>query len=161
MTVPTGHKKAIEKIATDLLKGSGNKHLPINVDKVAEFVGLKVEPFSFPDEVSGLLKAELGIVGVNSNHHPNRQRFTIAHEIGHYVLGHEIIKDKDLIDDTNTDSSSTNEQEANFFASALLMPASLIKENVKENIDIPKIASLFKVSEQAITIRILGLGLIK
>ena len=155
------HKKAIESVAENLLKTTSSNSLPVDVQKIAEAAGLRVEYFPFPDEVSGLLKKEMRVIGINSNQSGRRQRFTLAHEIGHYVLGHGIINTNDLVDDTNTDTSSITEHEANYFASVLLMPETTVKKEAKMNFNIQKLAETFNVSEQAMTIRVLQLGLIK
>jgi Zn-dependent peptidase ImmA (M78 family) len=135
--------------------------LPVDLSKIATLVGLSIEYFPFPNEISGLLKKELGVIGINETQHPRRQRFTLAHEIGHYVLGHNIIDNNDLIDDAHTDTSSFTEREANYFASVLLMPEKKVREMTKKKIDLGMLADTFGVSEQAMTIRILELGLIK
>ncbi|HMO77940.1 MAG TPA: ImmA/IrrE family metallo-endopeptidase [Candidatus Paceibacterota bacterium] len=160
MALTPTSKKAIETIATNLLKSAGQDSVPINLKEIAKLVGLKVELFPFPDEIDGLLKKEMAVIGINEHKHPRRQRFTLAHEIGHYVLGHSMNVNNDLIDDHFTDSTSATEREANFFASVLLMPAVLIKESCKKDINIKKLAEEFEVSEQAMTIRVLELGLI-
>ena len=49
---------------------------------------LAIEHMDFQDDLSGVLVSAAdgsAIMGVNWNHHPNRRRFTIAHEIGHFV----------------------------------------------------------------------------
>ncbi len=160
MALTPTSKKAIEATANNLLKSAEQSSTPIDLHKVAKVVGLNVEYFPFPDEISGLLKKELGVIGINEHQHPKRQRFTLAHEIGHYVLGHSMNVSKDLIDDHLTDSASATEREANYFASALLMPSSLVKEACKKDMNIKKLAEQFEVSEQAMTIRVLELGLI-
>lgn len=160
MALTRTSKKSIEITTRELLEASEQNMPPIDPQEVARLLNLKVEFFPFSDEISGLLKKEMGVIGVNENQHPRRQRFTLAHEIGHYVLGHNLISEKDFVDDTSTDSSSRIEREANYFASTLLMPSDLVKKAAKENFDVKGLAKKFEVSEQAMTIRILELGLI-
>ena len=61
------------------------------VKEIAEQAGVPVFEWHFEDEVSAVLvrSRELTIIGVNKNHLPTRQRFSIAHELGHAVLGHK------------------------------------------------------------------------
>lgn len=136
------------------------KEAPIPVDKVANFFSLEIVYYpNFPDSVSGtIIKDEdLHAIGVNQNHPRVRQRFTIAHEIGHYIMGHDENK---IIDDT-FDKSTDKEKEANKFASELLMPYALLKLDIeKERQDIPGLARKYEVSEQAMSIRLLESGLI-
>lgn len=152
--------KYIEDIAEKALALIQPIILPIPIDKVAEKCGLKVIEFDFPDSCSGILKKERGVIGVNKNHHVVRRRFTIAHELGHFLLGHGIGKEEDVIDD-DFDKPQYNEKEANLFASCVLMPKDLLKEEVKKGpIDLKRLAPAFNVSEQAMTIRLLELNLL-
>ena len=110
------------------------------------------------------------IIGVNSRHHPNRQRFTIAHEIAHFKLHKDKISDLVHVDRTfpvlMRDSNSANgterlEIDANRFAAELLMPSFLITEMLnKQGFDIDdvepldRLARIFQVSRQALEFRI-------
>lgn len=148
----------IENLVQKILDNADFKKVPIPVEEIVKKFGLKIVPFDFPEGFSGVLKKEKKIIGVNQNHHPVRQRFTLAHELGHFLLGHD---DNDFIDD-RFDRSSPNEREANLFASYLLMPKEVVKKSVKlHGLVIQKLSREFKVSDQAMTIRLLGLDLIK
>lgn len=161
MALTRSQKEYIESVATNLLNRiDGSESLPIDLEEIAKSLGLKVEYFPFSDEISGLLKKEMGIVGINETQHPKRQRFTLAHEIGHYVLGHNINHTEDLIDDNATNSLSDIEREANYFASVLLMPKKHMSEATKKGIELTNLSHDFQVSEQALTIRLLELKLI-
>ena len=130
---------------------------PVPVEKIAEKLGITIVPFDFPDSFSGVFKQERRIIGVNKNHPLVRRRFTIAHELGHFVLGHE----DDTIDE-RLDKPAPLEREANTFASFLLMPKKMIEKAVAEKgIDLKALSLQFLVSEQALTIRLLQAGLIK
>jgi len=63
------------------------------VEKIAKELGAQVRFAPFDDELSGMVHIKDGvpIIGVNSLHHPNRQRFTIAHELGHLEFDREMI----------------------------------------------------------------------
>ena len=150
--------KYIEQIAQEALKKTGGS-LPVNVEEVARGYGLEVVEFAFHEKISGLLKKEQGIIGVNKTHHPVRRRFTIAHELGHFLLGHGMETMDEIIDES-FDRPMPQEREANLFASCLLMPNDLMKKESKKGIDLEKLSSTFGVSKQAITIRLLDLKLI-
>lgn len=143
-----------------ILENLNVKEAPIPVEKVANLFSLEVVYYpKFPDSVSGtIIKDEdLHAIGINQNHPEVRQRFTIAHEIGHYIMGHDENK---ILDDT-FDKNTDKEREANKFASELLMPYDLLKSDIeKETQDIPGLARKYKVSEQAMSIRLLESGLI-
>lgn len=124
-----------------------------------------------------------------------RYRFVLAHELGHYFLHKDIIAEKisSFFDDEeslkiwkwNETQSKLMEQQANRFASFLLMPKNLIEKEIIDlfdfcdirdgymyvdsqacnignyNIVVPRLSKLFKVSKQAIAYRLMDLGLMK
>lgn len=61
---------------------------PIAVDDLADLLYLLAidVTFELPGNLAGRLYAEQRIIEVRRNDHPRRQRFTIAHEVGHYRL---------------------------------------------------------------------------
>lgn len=158
------HIKYIENLALRALRTINCKTPPVFVEKIAKKFDLTVIEFDFSDTISGVLKTQRKVIGVNKKHHPIRRRFTVAHELGHFLLGHELNKGADFVDD-NFGKPISSEREANLFASFLLMPKEWIKKRAKEQrIDgqtIKKLAKEFEVSEQALTIRLLELNLIK
>src|SRR6478752_4771595 len=93
--------KRIEKRASAILEELKIEKLPIPVHKVAESLGLVIKPYDLGEEISGVLVIEegQGIIGFNPNESTVRQRFTIAHELGHYELhkdGNELFVDKNF-----------------------------------------------------------------
>lgn len=155
------HTSYIHELANQTLNNLGYTTPAVPIEKVAEKLGLKVIEFDFPTSISGVLKKERKVIGVNKNHHPVRRRFTIAHELGHFLLGHDIGKNDDVVDE-DFDKPLPKEREANIFASCILMPANWIRAEVKgKEINLKELAQKFEVSEQAITIKLLELNLIK
>ena len=79
-----------EKKAKELLEIQGITDPPVPVETIAEKIGAKLafEPFEGTDDISGILyrKGRQSIIGINSAHPNTRQRFSIAHEIGHLIL---------------------------------------------------------------------------
>lgn len=161
----------VEKRANDILKKLNIREAPIPVEEIADKLDIEVRYEPFEGDLSGLLyrDGEQVIIGVNSMQPPNRQRFTIAHELGHYLL-HEgnssMFIDKSYrinFRDTKSSFFNREEMEANAFAAALLMPEKLIKRALKEGIDMEDceevnwLARQFKVSEQALNIRLSNL----
>ncbi|MEC4094016.1 ImmA/IrrE family metallo-endopeptidase [Myroides odoratimimus] len=113
--------------------------------------------------LSGSLENYDGIwhMKINSKHHKNRQRFTIAHELGHYFLHKE--KNTSFEDTTFFRGAKINPIEfaANEFASAILMPEDLIKELISEGIrELGELAEEFGVSASAMKYRLEKLGYI-
>lgn len=145
---------------------------PVPVEKLADLVGATVRYEPYDGTLSGLLhrSADGSIIGVNSLHPTVRQRFSIAHELGHLLL-HEPefqIDEHSFVVFRDPESSKAVdpvEIEANQFAAELLMPEDLVRTSVVElgeNPDadeaIRKLADLFEVSKESMTFRLTRLG---
>jgi len=146
--------------------------VPTPVEKIAKAMGAQVRYSPFDDDLSGMIYIKDGvpIIGVNSLHHPLRQRFTIAHELGHLELHREMITskvhvDKDfpvlMRDPKSATGTEKVEIEANQFAAELLMPEALIKQalesepfDIDDDGPIEELAKKFRVSKQALEYRI-------
>jgi Zn-dependent peptidase ImmA (M78 family) len=164
--------RRITQRAEELLSTSGATVLPIAVEKLAEQVGAVIRRGPLPADLSGFLVQGGGrkLIGVNSLHAKQRQRFTIAHEIGHLVL-HDFQNHVDRgvavyhRDHRSSSAEAVAEIEANQFAAELLMPKRMIDATVPKFFDlldeqqIKKIADRFQVSSQALTFRLINLGL--
>jgi len=152
---------------------------PVPVDRIAQELGLSVVYMNLGADVSGLLfsNGDSSCIAVQEGDHPNRRRFTIAHEIGHHYLRHQFEAGEHVhVDHGNYIShrgprSSTGvdpkEIEANQFAATLLMPSEMILRKVAAirsehllDYHVSQLAESFGVSEQAMTIRLSGLGLL-
>jgi len=94
-------------------------------------------------------------LGYNNSQHPHRQRFTVAHEIGHLLLGHT---GKNFVLELN--SKKPEEVEANQFAAELLMPLEMIKSDLQNKRNAKDIAKLYNVSEEAVWWRLYDCKLI-
>jgi Zn-dependent peptidase ImmA (M78 family) len=167
----------VEEQAMRMLARSGIRRAPVPVESIARAAGLDVRYAPTTDDVSGALIQQGGaaIIAVNSAHHDNRQRFTIAHELGHFIL-HKRAKpffDDDFsIDFRNAVSSEASERreiEANGFAAALLMPKDFLRKDMLrlslEGSDEPELivqslAVRYKVSRRAMELRLANLGYI-
>ena len=165
----------ISKRVKVLLESQKITAAPIPVERIAASLGAKVRYSPFDQELSGMIfiKRQAAIIGVNSLHHPNRQRFTIAHEIAHLELHRHLISDRVHIDKEfsvlmrNAESASGTQRmeiEANRFAAELLMPSFLLVEMLKRkgfDIDdekpLEKLSRKFRVSKQALEYRIMNM----
>lgn len=128
---------------------------PMDVFGLATALDIKIQRVSLPNNISGYLKEINGKweIGVNSLHHPNRQRFTIAHELGHYFLHRDRAPFEDGFLFRKENQQNFLEREANQFASLLLMPSHDFRRAMSGN-DISETAKKFGVSEQAATYRL-------
>lgn len=139
---------------------------PVNVTDIAGKLGFSIVSFPFPDTISAVIRIDNGkkIIGVNQKHPETRQRFSIAHELGHYLSGHEnfsheheifVDRDKKYLDPHHRD-----EEEADEFAAELLMPEPMLKKDVLENkLNASTLAQKYNVSEQAMWIQLINLKL--
>lgn len=165
----------IRKIAEELLQSANVVRPPVPIERVAQLQGAEIRRVPYEGKVSGVLFRDNGrtVIGVNSRHGENRQRFTIAHELGHLTLhaGGRIFVDRDFTvrrrDDLSSQATDPDEIEANAFAAEILMPATMLERDVdKTAVDyesddaIEDLAKRYQVSVQAMTIRLSTLGLI-
>lgn len=161
--------------AEKLLKSLKLFTAPVDVYAVAEKLGISVEDHEFDSDVSGVLmvRPNGAVIGVNQSHHPNRKRFTIAHEIAHFKLHREESKlfvdgkANFFRDALSSEGIDPQERSANQFAAALLMPAELVyryyaeqQPDIYDPTDCARFAAKFRVSEQALIIRLTNLGLV-
>ena len=161
----------ISREVNALLMQAKVKAPPTPVENIAKLIGAKVTYSNFQNEISGLLlrREESVVIGVANEQSPTRQRFTIAHEIGHLLLhkGEELHIDADFrVNLRSAESSKANdvtEIEANAFAAELLMPIGFLKKDVTrlqidmENSEqIDQLAEKYGVSAQAMTFRLLN-----
>lgn len=140
--------------------------VPVDVFSVASALGVRVNTAFLDGAVSGMIENIRGqfIITVNHADAYVRQRFTVAHELGHFMLHRHLIGDG-LDDDRayrstnvgkyhNTKVGRREETEANRFAANLLMPRNLVERERQRLLDsVPEMASLFGVSEHAMSIR--------
>lgn len=133
---------------------------PVDVHRIAEELGFEVISFDFPKSIAGVTFIEQGVksIGVNAKDPPTRQRFSIAHELGHYLHGHEAFDDSKVHVEENRgllNSHNRQEQEANEFAAELLMPLFLLRQDITgPDLDVSELAQRYQVSEQAMWIQL-------
>ena len=140
---------------------------PVNLEGMAEALGLTVDTNAdLPDDASGRISRMPANplqykIEVNHRHSSRRKRFTLAHEISHYLLH------RDQIGDGVTDSamyrsrlSDYIETEANRLAAELIMPANLLRPVWRAGFrSLVDLCNRFDVSEEALRIRLKQLRL--
>ena len=138
---------------------------PIDVVDIARKMGFFVFQASFDgpyhENLSGYIRAEEGIkeICVNQNDVPTRQRFTVAHELGHFHLHR--IGDEITHITKRSQHSSLQENEADIFAEELIMPEVLLRKEHSKLLfpTIKDLAKTFAVSYAAMRMRLRKLGL--
>lgn len=150
-----------EKLQIVSLYMSMHDKPPINVIGLANRLGIKVYDAAWPDTISGKIQkdrekgGESGFaIFVNRSHPLKRKRFTIAHEIAHYVLHEPMIGDG-IFDDALYRSGLSNkmEAEANGLAADILMPWQVVRAYMEDR-SVDELAEMFNVSNAAMTARL-------
>src|SRR6266545_5354665 len=165
-------RKLIGQLTTDLLARYHVERAPVEVEKIAQALNVDVRKENVKGDISGFLfrnrEDQKGIIGVNVRHHENRQRFTIAHELGHFLLhtGDKVHVDRGfevrLRNDESSKGTDIDEKEANLFAAELLMPRAFVEKDLAEirAVDlsdegvIKRLATKYAVSPHAFAFRL-------
>jgi Zn-dependent peptidase ImmA (M78 family) len=166
-------KSRAREAAKELLWQSKVEKPPVPVERIARRLKAEVRYEPFDGELSGMLFREGGrvIIGVNASHPKTRQRFTIAHELGHMTMHderHRIHIDRGFPvrrrDVRSSEGEDVEEMEANGFAAELLMPAVMLERDLEgkdpdyEDDELTRwLANRYKVSLQAMAVRLANL----
>lgn len=170
-------RKHIRSVVEQLLDRFSIHRAPVPVERIAISLGVDVSrEAAADDDLSGFMyrdrHAGTAVIGVNSDHSSNRQRFTIGHELAHFLLhDHDGVHvdrrfQVKLRDKTSSEGTDVEEQEANLFAAEMLMPAAILEADLEkidvvdleDEVTIAKLADRYKVSTQAMTFRLAYLG---
>lgn len=149
--------------------------VPVNIEDMIRHFGIDLDKKGNLDrEIAGQIEPTGDgryKITTNRNDHYYRQRFTMAHELAHWVLHRDLIGSG--VDDTpafrstaagkffNPNVKPAHETEANQLAAYLLMPPELVRAEFAANGDIETLSKKFQVSRQSMEIRLKGLGLIR
>ena len=161
-TAPTPARAAVA-----LLARHWDGKLPVDPHRIAQALGIRVVPRGGPDDLdyaySGYFdnSGEQPLIEYNMSESLVRQRFTLAHELGHYALGH-VSSPRDTPANFNTAVVDDAERQANRFAAELLMPAKELRLLVQSGRfrDVGELASAFKTSQVAMVYRMQNLRMI-
>jgi Zn-dependent peptidase ImmA (M78 family) len=149
--------KLAREMANKLLGKAQILDYPIRLKSIAEQVPeIFIDGREFKDEISGVQATYKGktFIAYNKDHPTTRKRFTVAHELGHALLGHTAIGfPVDLY------SKECCEIEANQFAAELLMPVKMLKQAVKKSKTVVELALDFWVSKDAMSWRVMETGI--
>ena len=151
--------------AFQVLKDNFINEPPVIAEEVAHRYGLDVKYCVFKPEyndVAGFIDSK-GVIIVNSQEAAQRRNFTIAHELGHYLLGHLKNPEYGVLyrRPISQMSSKPIEQEANCFAANLLVPEEILKDYIKRCpfATNQQLGNIFGVSSDVIGFRRQLLGL--
>lgn len=167
-----------EKEALRLLQRYDVHAPPIPVDALAQQEGAQIARLRFKGPESGFALRDRNswIIGVNTLTSARRQRFTIAHELGHLLLheGKPLIVDQAILvnkrDEISSMATDAEEIEANRFAATLLMPRDFVLSRLERLLQsegevdredlITQLARTFNVSAEAMGYRLINLNIL-
>jgi Zn-dependent peptidase ImmA (M78 family) len=171
-----------EALACSLIQKYGISAPPVPVEEIAKGEGAVIVRHHFEGSESGFILRGDGqvIIGVNTRTSRKRQRFTIAHELGHLkmhegklIVDHSVRVDRR--DDVSSIGTDKEEIEANAFGAALLMPQNFVIDHVRQFASqqfrdpviplqrealIAQLARDFDVSAEAMGFRLINLGIL-
>jgi Zn-dependent peptidase ImmA (M78 family) len=157
----------VRKRVQDLLLGQSKP--PVDLESIAQSLGAEIREFDLDRDVSGILyrQADRKVIVVNGHQPITRQRFTIAHEIGHLALHRGVPVHVDhsfrinLRDPNSARGIDVEEIEANAFAANLLMPAAWLRNELRTGLidmddseEVANLADRYQVSCQAMLVRL-------
>ena len=157
------------ELRAEYLAAFSGEEIPVPVESIAEdLLGLRIEERDL-GECSGMLIPSERLIVVNASEATNgdvpirRQRFTIAHELGHWICHAHAAEEaapaycrsRDLSQDADRDL----EREANVFGAELLMPEDAVRDAWDALLHAGRLAERFGVSSLAAHWRLYSFGL--
>ena len=168
----TADREGARADARALIVECGIVATPVPVERIARRLGIKVKYAPLDGDLSGMayIADGVSIIGVNALHPSSRQRFTLAHELGHIRRHADLLREgvhldhgtlrRDWLSSHGTDP---REIEANAFASELLMPEPLMLAaldgrsiDLEDDDAIDVLARRFRVSSSAMRYRLVA-----
>lgn len=167
MTVREAERDAAQLLELWWKTPNRDRPLPVNPMELARSLGIKVQVTALPPDESGNIVIPVEgdvVISLNRWDGSNRQRFTCAHELGHYLRrsrqnphGETFVDYRDTLAGLGRD---VEEIYANQFAAAVLMPAHLVQRGyVEEGASADTLAERFGTSTQAMNVRLRNLRL--
>ncbi len=154
-----------EIVARQVLDTFWDGKLPVDAEAIARRSGIEVR-YRPPEvdaasgyDISGRIDMDENggvIITVSSLDPPQRQRFIIAHEMGHHFMGHGLSSHGDTFAPAQDAKTRRMDQEADEFAAALLMPLSVLDLVLSrmERPSVEKVAEAFGVTPRFVQVRL-------
>jgi Zn-dependent peptidase ImmA (M78 family) len=142
-------------LVEELLEVSGQDSAPVDVEVIARQLGFELRERQQPEDA--VLIRDTGEIFLKADAPRSRRRFSIAHEIAHYILGHEVAYARAR----GQGDRPAERREADNFAAQLLMPDEWVaKAHAELGGDFDEMKSRFEVSPQSMRIRLEELRLV-
>jgi IrrE N-terminal-like domain len=153
----------VRELARQLLAACDIRTPPVDLRVVIAHLGITYCEANLPPTVSAYCCEHAGTryAFVNRGDHPHRQRFSLAHEIGHFELFHGVrflLREPIDIDHPPvlaiSRTGDPREREANMFAGELLVPLAMLKKACVDGINLERLGGVFVVSQDVLTIAV-------
>jgi len=153
------------QMAKKVIKDYKLAEVPTDLKTIFQSLGLRYIELDDPKDIDGAIleiENKPSIAVLNRAKPIQRQRFTLAHELGHIFLKHkqrdnyDPEAEREIDEEWASRKKPPTEVEADVFASELLIPFDQIKKFEKDMDDIEKMAGIFQVSKQAMTLAIMN-----
>jgi len=152
-------------MARKILKDYDLSEVPTDLSVLFKGLGLRYIELNETGDIDGAIleiDGKPAIAVLNKARPLQRQRFTLAHEMGHIFLKHterDIYNSEEIREDSEQLTEKRKppqEIEADIFASELLIPYEQLKKYTADMNNIDKLAGTFQVSRQAMTLAIMN-----
>ena len=156
----------ITQRAAAALRDAGVSEPPVSVRALAAYFAVTLVPVrGWPDGAHAQWQPALREIRFRAEDAPVRQRFTICHELGHVLLGHDPLTFSSVVDpeshDYAEDEGKAREREAEQFASELLLPPAWIRADWAKGLRWSELAARYQVSSQAAGIAVEQCGILR
>ena len=159
-----------------ILDRLGIEEVPIPIVAIMKSLNFQVVAGELKDEISGIIGIDddlaknfksSKVIAINNKDNVGHQRFTMAHELAHYLFDFDVSNQIVYYNTYNTfEDENEEERRANYFAANLLMPEKKFKKEfdnvvIKNNlyVTVEKLSQIFQVSGEAVRRRISELSL--
>ena len=164
------------EVAQMILDRLGIEEVPIPIVAIMKSLNFQVVAGELKDEISGIIGIDddlaknfksSKVIAINNKDNVGHQRFTMAHELAHYLFDFDVSNQIVYYNTYNTfEDENEEERRANYFAANLLMPEKKFKKEfdnvvLKNNlyVTVEKLSQIFQVSGEAVRRRISELSL--
>lgn len=157
-------KENLEELTSRILVNNDMYNIPVDPIKIAKTYDIEVYEGELDNKIAGAIryykeKNKFEIL-VNKKDPMVKKRFTIAEELGYYILYEEKLKKEEVHVNLIDKTIDEEEKEVEYFAGALLVNKTLLENVYNSNSTILELAQLFKVSISSMTLRLNVLGLL-
>lgn len=157
-------RENLEDLTSRILINNDMYNIPVDPIKIAKTYDIEVYQGELDNKIAGAIRYykennEFKIL-VNKKDSMVKKRFTIAEELGYYILYEEKLKKEEIHVNLIDKIINKEEKEVEYFAGALLVNKTLLENVYNSNSTILELAQLFKVSISSMTLRLNILGLL-